>query len=814
MATPHILLFVILAAASHFVLGSANGNNSTSQNNIKISLAFNPSQLSINPVQRIAIKEIWAKPAPQVISSVLLKGVVALSASSRLHFPPGHIPSASPAFSFSICIFLTEDSTGAIRTIFSKGRSSNQRTPTLALLKNSRRLLFKTTTLFRPEISATSSKQLPLFRWSHVTLTSDGYQTLTLFLDGEADGTLYTDRDVIFANEGPFALGKDYVYDGAAALVSGLKFFPYELDGKQVRKEAREALSNLPNFEILAQEEARLTGSGSEAAWRPSETVVEESEFVWRGEVAGSPPAVDTPHFEGFLSGGVASQHSDEAEQQDASAKLFFARLRSRHAFLFAVERTCPVPDTSLQLLVSIDSGLMCLEGDRPEVTDQAESRRFWELIHMNKREASTQAKVQSDGRTNLDFVEMFGHLALERLSPFRTVAAFLQKLLSVLDILFKWEQMQEEKNGQGISQADPLNPLVMPDFIDDGAPAASKERFYTGSPEGEKGYRTRVAQQQFEAGKAAAGEALLMAPSEDWRRRVGEGLGLLRQAADAGVGLAHLEIAYVMALQMDNLQQSEQTGLAEVQHLGSASVSNVAHQDSEGIILKVGDSGNRGSGNGVSSLGGLDQGLMEGGLSETGVSGQGTSDSRVSVEEVPYKRAPSQTPVSLKLTPGGSIQGARHGGQQGAVSRNGTQLVPWQERITYQFLRAAALGVEEAFQALGYRSLYGFGTPQCNESARFFFQRAAEVAVEAWQVSFQVLVLYPNSARFFPGFNGSLFEFAAVCSYNVRERTRIRKQLDHLRSVCNRLDLCSVVVFSEALFKNTGCTLAGLHSA
>jgi hypothetical protein len=754
MATPHILLLVILAAASHFVLGSANGNNSTLENHIKLSLAFNPSQLSINPVQRIAIKEIWAKPAPQVNSTVLLKGVVALGAASRLHFPPGHIPSASPAFSFSICIFLTEDSTGAIRTIFSKGRNSNQRTPTLALLKNSRRLLFKTTTLFRPEISATSSKQLPLFRWSHVTLTSDGYQTLTLFLDGEADGTLYTDRDVILANEGPFALGKDYVYDGAAALVSGLKFFPYELDGKQVRKEAREALSNLPNFEILAQEEARLTGAGSEAAWRPTERIIEESEFVWRGEVAGSPPAVDTPHFEGLLSGGVAN-HNDKAEKQDANAKLFFARLRSRHAFLFALERTCPVPDSSLRAVfakaaASIDSGSMCLEGDRPGMTDHAESQHFWELIHINKREVSTPAKVQRGRRTNLDLVEMFGHLALERLSPFRTVAAFLQKLLSVLDILFEWEQMQEEKDGQGIPPPNPPKPLVTPDTVRDGAPDASQEHFYTGSPEGEKGYRSRVAQQQFEAGKAAAGEALLMAPSEGRRRRVREGLGLLRQAADAGVGLAHLEIAYVMAGRMENLQQSEQTGIAEVEDLGSDSVSNVAHQDSKGFILKVGDSGERGSGNGLPSRGGLDQGLMEGD-SETGVSGQGTLDRRVSVEGVSENTAPNQTPVSLLVGPGGSFrQGARNGGQEGAVSRNGTQLVPWQERITYHFLRAAALGVEEAFQALGYRSLYGFGTPQCNESARFFFERAAEVAAEAWQVRFGDQVVCPSSARFF----------------------------------------------------------------
>lgn len=690
----------------------------------------NASSLPANPVKRIEVQLLVnPNPPPEPHAVTLLKGVVAVSPTSRLSFPHSSIPPSSPAFSVSLCVFLTEDSTGAVRTLFSRGANTNQRTPSLALLKNSRRLLFKVTTLFRPEISATSARQLPLLRWSHVTLTSDGYRTLTLFLDGAPDGTLYTGSDVILGNGGPFALGRDHLLDGAAALVSGLKWFPYELTREQIANERREAFANLPQFGDLAQGEANARGvwdPDSKLEWKPSEQIVAEAGFVWRGEVAGSPPAADTPTFVGALSGGV----KNGLEGQDNADILL--KSKSCNSFpTMAQERTCPVSSFSPKSLLvdastAVESESICI-GDGSE--ELAEAQSFWELIHTNAGPVveldrhSMKPEVRTVGRPNSEFVEEVARLAIARLSPFRTAARFLKPFYLAMDLL-QGEGLQGSKEGSASN---------VPDVLEDGLDGPGVKRlqpgtpepFHTGSPEGEKAYRARIAKQQFEEGRAAVVEGARAEGSGVQLRRLKQGLDLLRQAAEGGLGLAHLELAYVMARHSAEFEQKLQRTALD---LLSEQVANRG-SDLEGTVKS--DEG-RVSG-GVVSIGGVSHQPDPRGAK---LKGDDVTATQKLVEG--GSMTSLESPDLEKRIPGDSsseTEGRNRWVLEGAGLRNGTPVVPWQQQITYHFLRATAAGVDEAFAALGYRTLFGLGVAQCNESARFFFEKAAEVAVQTWQV-------------------------------------------------------------------------------
>lgn len=116
----------------------------------------------------------------------------------------------------ALWVYLTEDSIGSWRTIFSKGSGPDEMNPALLLYPDERRLHVRMSPHAADNENGhgvlDSTGFLPLRRWTHLALTSTG-GVMRLFINGQMDGEAIVGATEgvpdLSGNQAPIHLGKD-----------------------------------------------------------------------------------------------------------------------------------------------------------------------------------------------------------------------------------------------------------------------------------------------------------------------------------------------------------------------------------------------------------------------------------------------------------------------------------------------------------------------------------------------------------------------------------------------------------------------------
>jgi len=127
-------------------------------------------------------------------------------------------------FSVAMWVFLLADSTGTWRTIFGKGSTLDDLTPSLLLGPQDRRVDVRVSLEDSADGgSVTSSGQLPMRRWTHVAATCAG-GVLRRFINGRLEGETVLSSPVV-TNSGPMRVGKDPWRAGAKMYVDDVRVY-------------------------------------------------------------------------------------------------------------------------------------------------------------------------------------------------------------------------------------------------------------------------------------------------------------------------------------------------------------------------------------------------------------------------------------------------------------------------------------------------------------------------------------------------------------------------------------------------------------
>jgi len=140
----------------------------------------------------------------------------------------------------ALWVYLTEDSVGSWRTIFSKGSNADQLNPALLLYPDERRLQAR----MSPHAGQTeqglldSQGLLPLRRWTHIALTSTG-GVMRLFLNGQMDGEAIVGAPQgipdLAGNKAPIRLGRDPWRAGFKGYMDDFRWYNRVLLPSEVR---------------------------------------------------------------------------------------------------------------------------------------------------------------------------------------------------------------------------------------------------------------------------------------------------------------------------------------------------------------------------------------------------------------------------------------------------------------------------------------------------------------------------------------------------------------------------------------------------
>jgi hypothetical protein len=104
-------------------------------------------------------------------------------------------------------MYLLEDFTGTMRTILRKGASADEKTPTIMLQAESRRLRVLASSEAADKEGFDSVAYIPPKRWTHVALMIEG-KLMQLYVNGMFDSQVVMKGNAVF-NTGPFVVGKD-----------------------------------------------------------------------------------------------------------------------------------------------------------------------------------------------------------------------------------------------------------------------------------------------------------------------------------------------------------------------------------------------------------------------------------------------------------------------------------------------------------------------------------------------------------------------------------------------------------------------------
>ena len=177
------------------------------------------------------------------------RGGVGASAffNGTLYSEVPHAPAfESPEVTVSFWLWLMQDSTGAWRTLLSKGDGEQELTPTVQLWPHTRQLHVRVTTVGRQVVAFDSAAMVPLQRWTHVALVVQG-KLVQIYVNGIAD-TQHVLTSAAHFNRGPLYVGRDPWQPGAQAFLDDLTVHAAALsDGRLAsRRRARKPVS--PSF--------------------------------------------------------------------------------------------------------------------------------------------------------------------------------------------------------------------------------------------------------------------------------------------------------------------------------------------------------------------------------------------------------------------------------------------------------------------------------------------------------------------------------------------------------------------------------------
>jgi hypothetical protein len=149
----------------------------------------------------------------------------------------GRIPHSSyyesDEFSISFFFYLSEDSTGDWRTVFHKGSSSQEMTPSVFLWPKERRLHVRASTQFSWNEGLDSTAVIKLRRWTHLAVVGSG-QLLQLFVNGILDSQVILKAPIKY-NRGEIYLGKDPWHSGFKGFLDDLRIFNKPLHEEDFR---------------------------------------------------------------------------------------------------------------------------------------------------------------------------------------------------------------------------------------------------------------------------------------------------------------------------------------------------------------------------------------------------------------------------------------------------------------------------------------------------------------------------------------------------------------------------------------------------
>jgi len=151
----------------------------------------------------------------------------------------------SKEFSFSMFVYLLEDSIGQWRTVLHKGARDHERTPSLFLEPLTRGLeLFVSTSddSFPSGERVWSNTFIPLRRWTHIAATVEG-RNLRLYINGILDAENTTTGTPIF-NKGPMYLGNDpwRPAGGVNGYIDEVHYYSRALTTDEIQAEAQSVL--------------------------------------------------------------------------------------------------------------------------------------------------------------------------------------------------------------------------------------------------------------------------------------------------------------------------------------------------------------------------------------------------------------------------------------------------------------------------------------------------------------------------------------------------------------------------------------------
>jgi hypothetical protein len=178
------------------------------------------------------------------------RGGVGASAffNGTLYSEVPHAPAfESPELTVSFWIYLMQDSTGAWRTLLSKGDGEQELTPTVQLWPHTRQLHVRVTTVGRQVVAFDSAAMVPLQRWTHVALVVQG-KLVQIYVNGIAD-TQHVLTSAAHFNRGPLYVGRDPWQPGAQAFLDDLTVHAAALSDGRLAAEAEGALGPVsPSF--------------------------------------------------------------------------------------------------------------------------------------------------------------------------------------------------------------------------------------------------------------------------------------------------------------------------------------------------------------------------------------------------------------------------------------------------------------------------------------------------------------------------------------------------------------------------------------
>ena len=218
-------------------------------------------------------------------------GVLAMDGNRGLELPPEALPSEGgrKSWTFTMWVYLMEDSTGSHRALFFKGPvpSDGHRTPSVWFMPHSRHLSVRVSSEENKDMGRETIEEIPLREWTHLTFIYQNFSSPTPPVHGEdalapVDGThpwrlppsmtsnegrihpenldkkysvdVYVNgkRDIsvrfrtdILGNDGFIFIGKDPWFHGTRSLLANIRLFDKALSKAEVKLEMQRARKTL-----------------------------------------------------------------------------------------------------------------------------------------------------------------------------------------------------------------------------------------------------------------------------------------------------------------------------------------------------------------------------------------------------------------------------------------------------------------------------------------------------------------------------------------------------------------------------------------